>query len=204
MWPADRQLQQRPCSKAGATLKIGCFASRSGSDTTSRALPHNSGFICLVVDGTMKPDRGRNLNDGNAVVNRTELQRLAQERIGDAKVLLAARRWPAAYYLAGYAVECALKACIAKLMKSEELPDKKFAEKCWTHNLKQLLDLAGLKVGFDAALKTDPDLLNNWNTVEDWNEGSRYDRTTKAKAENLYEAITEKKHGVLSWLKRHW
>lgn len=64
-------------------------------------------------------------------MNRAELQRLAQERISDARVLLDARRWPAAYYLAGYAVECALKACIAKLMKSEEYPDRNFAEKCW-------------------------------------------------------------------------
>ena len=77
-------------------------------------------------------------------VNRAELQRFAKERISDAMVLLAARHWSAAYYLAGYAVECALKACIAKLMKSEEFPDRNFAEKCWTHNLPQLLGLAGL------------------------------------------------------------
>ena len=78
-------------------------------------------------------------------MNRTELQRLANERISDAKVLLAARHWSGAYYVAGYAVECALKACIAKLMKSEEFPDKRFAEKCWTHKLTQLLELGGLK-----------------------------------------------------------
>ena len=137
-------------------------------------------------------------------MNRAELQRLAKERISDAKVLLAARHWSAAYYLAGYAVECALKACIAKLMKSEEFPDKKFAEKCWTHNLAQLLDLAGLKADFDAALRANPDLADNWDTVKEWNEESRYARTKKAKAESLYEAITDKKHGVLSWLKRRW
>jgi hypothetical protein len=55
---------------------------------------------------------------GGATVNRVEPQRLAKERISDAKVLLGARHWVGAYYLAGYAVECALKACIAKLMKS--------------------------------------------------------------------------------------
>lgn len=137
-------------------------------------------------------------------MNRAELQRLAKERISDAKVLLDARHWSAAYYLAGYAVECALKACIAKLMKSEEFPDKKFAEKCWTHNLAQLLDLAGLKAAFDAALRVDSDLQENWNTVKDWNEESRYARTAKKKAENLYAAVTDKKHGVLSWLKRRW
>ena len=137
-------------------------------------------------------------------MNRAELQRLANERIGDAKALLAARRWSAAYYIAGYAVECALKACIAKLMKSEEFPDKKFADKCWTHNLIQLLDLAGLKSDFDAAQLADRRLARNWETVKEWTEESRYIRTSKAKAEKLYEAITDKKHGVLSWLKQRW
>jgi HEPN domain-containing protein len=138
------------------------------------------------------------------LVNRAELQRLANERISDAKLLLTARHWSAAYYLAGYGVECALKASIAKLMKSEEFPDRNFAEKCWTHNLPQLLALAGLKADLDAALQADPDLDDNWDTVKDWNESSRYARTPKADAERFYQAIAEKKHGVLSWIKGRW
>jgi hypothetical protein len=89
-------------------------------------------------------------------------------------------------------------------MKSEEFPDKTFAEKCWTHNLPQLLGLAGLKADLDAATHADSDLADNWDTVKEWTESSRYARTAKAKAENLYEAITDRKHGVLSWLKRRW
>src|SRR5206468_3115807 len=126
-----------------------------------------------------------------AAVNRAELQRLAKERISDAKVLLAARHRSGAYYLAGYAVECALKARIAKLMKPEEFPDKTLAEKCWTHILPQLLGLTGLKDDLATAMQADPDLAENWKTVTEWNESSRYARTTKAKAENLYEAITD-------------
>jgi hypothetical protein len=119
-------------------------------------------------------------------------------------VLLAAHHWSAAYYLAGYAVECALKACIAKLMKPEEFPEKTFAEKCWTHILPQLLGLAGLKADLDAARQADPDLADNWDTVKGWSESRRYARTARAEAEDLYEAITDKKHGVLSWLKQCW
>lgn len=55
-------------------------------------------------------------------MTRSDLQKLAAERIADAKALLAMKRWSAAYYLAGYAVECGLKACIAKLTKAEEFP----------------------------------------------------------------------------------
>ena len=132
------------------------------------------------------------------------LQRLAKERMTDAKILLAARRWSAAYYLAGYAVECALKACIARLMKAEEFPDRTFADKCWTHNLLQLLGLADLKTDFNAAMLADTDLRDNWDIVKEWNESSRYARKTKADAEDLYEAITDNKHGVLSWIKGRW
>ena len=52
--------------------------------------------------------------------------------------------------------------------------------------------------------RANPDLRKNWDTVKEWKEESRYARTTKTEAENLYEAITEKKHGVLSWLKLRW
>jgi HEPN domain-containing protein len=137
-------------------------------------------------------------------VNRADFQRLANDRITDAKVLPAAKRWAAAYYLAGYAVESALKACIAKLMKSEEFPDRSFAEKCWTHNLPQLLALTGLKPDFDAVTQADPDLADRWDTVKDWSESSRYARATRVEAEELFEAITDKKHRVLTWIKLRW
>src|SRR2546425_2666201 len=55
-------------------------------------------------------------------MTRTDLQLLAEERLSDAQVLLANGRFGAAYYLAGYAIECALKACIAKLTKAEDFP----------------------------------------------------------------------------------
>jgi HEPN domain-containing protein len=137
-------------------------------------------------------------------VNRAELQRLAIERINDARVLLKAHRWSGAYYLAGYAVECALKSCIAKLMKAEEFPDRNFAEKCWTHNLPQLLGLADLKADFDSALRLNPDLADSWDTVKEWSESRRHMPATRADALDLYEAITDRKHGVLPWLKRRW
>jgi len=55
-------------------------------------------------------------------MNRLDLQQLAWERSGDAQELLAAGRWSGAYYLCGYAVECGLKACIAKLSRLHDFP----------------------------------------------------------------------------------
>ena len=141
------------------------------------------------------------------MVNRSEFQKLARERIADAKSLLAAKRWSAAYYLAGYGVECALKSCVLNhLASSAEVifEDRRYSEKCWTHNLNQLVDLAGLRLAFVSDSSGDPDLLSNWNLVKDWNEGSRYERQSKADAEQLYDAIADKRHGVLKWVKRYW
>ena len=58
-------------------------------------------------------------------LDRAGFQLLAQTRIDDAGVLLAQSRWDAAYYLAGYAVECSLKSCvIVRLMATDEFPEK--------------------------------------------------------------------------------
>ena len=49
-----------------------------------------------------------------------------------------------------------------------------------------------------------PRLARQLGYRKEWNESSRYARKTKAEAEDLYEAITDNKHGVLSWLKPRW
>ena len=86
-------------------------------------------------------------------VNRIDLQNLAMERIAEAKILLDAGKWSGAYYLAGYAVECATKACIAKLSKADEFPDKNFGAKCWVHDIEQLVGLAELETKQSADLE---------------------------------------------------
>jgi len=55
-------------------------------------------------------------------MDRAQLHQLADDRIRDARALLAAKRWSGAYYLAGYAVECMLKTLIL-----EATPEKDHA-----------------------------------------------------------------------------
>ncbi|HLF84399.1 MAG TPA: HEPN domain-containing protein [Blastocatellia bacterium] len=62
-------------------------------------------------------------------MNRNDLKLLAVTRLREAKVLLANGEYSGAYYLAGYVVECALKACIAKRTKRHDFPDRKIANK---------------------------------------------------------------------------
>src|SRR3954471_11456605 len=101
-------------------------------------------------------------------MNRMDLQKLAEERLADSELLLANRRYGAAYYLAGYAVECGLKACIAKLTKAEDFYDKLLARKIFTHNLEELLVHASLADIFAKNGKSDYIFAANWAQVSSW------------------------------------
>jgi hypothetical protein len=142
-------------------------------------------------------------------VNRTEFQQLADVRVKEAEALLAAGLWDGAYYLAGYAVECGLKACIMAHVERTGVifKDKKFAEKCWTHDLEALIDLLGLKAEVTSARGTppaEPEVAKRWDLVKDWDETSRYARIPEHKARDLLAAIMDPAHGVLQWVKKYW
>ena len=145
------------------------------------------------------------LSGANPHMNRSILQKLARLRIADARMLLRAGRYQGAYYLAGYAVECALKACIAKQTARYDFPDRRRVEKSHTHDLAQLLDLSGLKAEFDKVTAVDRSLELSWSVAKDWSEASRYSLTiSKAEAADLYSAVAGRKHGVLRWLTMRW
>ncbi len=138
-------------------------------------------------------------------MTRADLQKLAELRIEEAEILLKARKYAGAYYLAGYAVECGLKACVAKKTKRFEFPDKQLVLDSYTHTIEKLVSVAGLKSQRDADAASDTSLLANWGTVKDWTEESRYERTrTRAEAYRLFNAITDPRHGVLPWIKQRW
>jgi HEPN domain-containing protein len=77
-------------------------------------------------------------------MNRADLQKLSNMRIREAKILFAAGEHSGAYYLAGYAVECALKACIARGVQRYDFPDKSLAQESYSHDLVRLVKLADL------------------------------------------------------------
>ena len=68
-------------------------------------------------------------------MNRKDFHQLAELRLKEARALLAAEFPDGAYYLAGYAVECGLKACIAKRTREHDYPDKKLVNKSYTHDV---------------------------------------------------------------------
>jgi hypothetical protein len=136
-------------------------------------------------------------------MTREDLQKLAAIRLKEAKLLLAANAPDGAYYLAGYAVECALKACIAKSTERHDFPDLDRARGSYTHDAKKLIAVAGLKSAFDTAMRQS-EFSWRWEIVIKWNEESRYGSHSLQEALDLIEAIENRKHGILQWLRKHY
>ncbi|HVC98809.1 MAG TPA: hypothetical protein VND64_34410 [Pirellulales bacterium] len=139
-------------------------------------------------------------------MNRAELQQLANDRVEDGRLLLQGGRWTAAYYLLGYAVETALKACILRFVDNTGVifTDKKFAEKCWTHRIDDLVKQANLEPQRGLDIAASPALGGNWGVAEAWTEVSRYEQKTEAEARSLFEALTNDPDGVFRWIQQHW
>jgi HEPN domain-containing protein len=130
---------------------------------------------------------------------------LAELRIVEAEALLRLAMYDGAYYLAGYAVECGLKACIAKLTNLHDFPrSPEFAKECFTHSIEKLVKAAELTDHRNRDAAASVALEANWATVKSWRESSRYERRSRDQAEKLIAAITDENDGVLPWIKRHW
>lgn len=136
-------------------------------------------------------------------MNRRDLKNLALTRLKEVEVLLNNRQYSGAYYLSGYVIECALKACIAKQTKKFDFPDKKTVMDSYTHDLEKLVKVAKLDTQLKSLLN-DPDFSLRWSTVKDWSEESRYQTHNRQEALDIYSAITDPNHGVLQWLQQHW
>lgn len=140
-------------------------------------------------------------------VKRADWQRLAEERVKDAKVLLDGGQWAAAYYLAGYAIECGLKSCVlAYVEKNADIiyREKKYSESCWTHDIGTLVKASGLGAIRLADATANPVLAVNWGHVQKWSEAMRYQFMPEPDAKRLYEAVTDNVNGVLPWIRIHW
>lgn len=139
-------------------------------------------------------------------MNRATLQLLSDERIADAQALLAAKQWAGAYYLAGYALECALKSCVLVYIDRTGIifEDKKYVQNCWTHDIQDLVRQAGLTVERDKASGTNISLGQNWMIAKDWSEASRYRMSTQLQATKLIHALTDNINGVIPWVENYW
>lgn len=139
-------------------------------------------------------------------MNRYDFQRLAKLRVKEAKVLLDRGFFDGSYYLLGYSVECALKACIAKRTRRYDFPpDKRVVAAVYDHNLNNLVKAAGLTREHEEEVNKNKDFGDNWNVVKGWNSETRYQiGKSRFEVRDFYVAVTGRKNGVFVWLKKWW
>jgi len=143
-------------------------------------------------------------------MNRKDLQELSELRLKEARALLSAGFPEGAYYLAGYAVECALKACIAKRTQEHDFPDKKLADKTYTHDLERLIDAAELSDSFKKDKTSNRRLEMEWEYVRRWSEQCRYellggsDEDRRKAAFLMIFSVESVGGGVLPWIRQFW
>ena len=141
-------------------------------------------------------------------MNRAHWQSLAEERVLDADVLLQAGRWAGAFHLIGYAVESGLKSCVLAYMENSNADvifrERKFSDNCWTHNIEELVRLAGLRSALDLDMAANRQLGINWIYATQWKEISRYQTATEFNARRLYQAVADAADGVLPWVRTRW
>ena len=136
-------------------------------------------------------------------LRRKDFQRLAELRAKESGALARNKNEAGAFYLSGYAVECALKACIAKEARRHEFPPKvDYVRRVYTHDLEELLRLAGLEKQLETDAKANQSLGINWGVVKRWSEETRY-KASGLNGRDLYAAINGPS-GVLPWIKQRW
>ena len=136
------------------------------------------------------------------LLSRDNLIALSEMRLGEAKLLIENNRFSGAYYLAGYAIETGLKAAISKRFMAGVIPEKRFVEKIYTHDLEALARL-GLAAELEIALE-DPDFKANWSVTTQWSEVSRYEMIDPYMATEFLAAISVEPNGIMTWLRQHW
>jgi hypothetical protein len=160
-----------------------------------------------MSDGPAPPDLLKGMREP---VNRAEWQTLSRERVLDAEALLREKRWAFAYYVSGYAVECALKSCLlARMIETGLVFQPKFvAAKCLTHVFEELIDFAGMRELLNEKLTesavTNLAFVENWDKACLWTSEARYLPKSDAEAMALRDAIIDQTDGILPWITKYW
>jgi hypothetical protein len=124
---------------------------------------------------------------------RKDLQRLANLRLRESRALLKVGLFDGAYHAAGLAVECGMKAIIAKKTRKHQFPDKKLATDCWTHNPEVLAKHADILAAIKKLQDGSEIFDSNWAQVSQWQVESRYAiSVTEREARDFYAAVASK------------
>lgn len=128
-------------------------------------------------------------------------KKLACTRLKEAKILYKSREYSGAYYLAGYAIELGIKAFYCKSRKKYAFPpEPKVVDNLYVHDLNKLMTTCELKREFDKDIPNNNSLQENWETVKDWSEKSRYFEIKKLDSESMLNSVEL----ILKWIQTKW
>jgi len=132
------------------------------------------------------------------LIDRESLAGLADLRMREARALHAAGFGVGATYLAGYAVECLLKAAICKTLDWDHLLGT-----FQTHDLEGLLLYSGL----DRRLRENPNVLESFTRLKrHWSPELRYKSATTEDgltADQFLQWVEDPRAGVATWLRNN-
>jgi HEPN domain-containing protein len=142
------------------------------------------------------------------VPNRLDLQNLSQTRLHEAEVLFDAGLFDGSFYLCGYVVELAMKACVCRHLGVEEYPESEPNLKGLfrTHDFRSLELVAGLRSSVSAKRQASLTFDDNWTLATSWKPEDRYLLNSKNQneAHDMLEAVRSAPEGVLTWLSQQW
>lgn len=135
-------------------------------------------------------------------MNRDDFQRLAEMRLSEGQALFDAGFYSGAYYLSGYVIECALKACICKQVQQYDFPPGPDLKKShYSHTFSELVETADLKDVLRQEIARNTAFERLWRILVVWRENKRYTyNVTEKEARDMLDAIRE----VYSWIQQYW
>lgn len=135
---------------------------------------------------------------------RADLRANAERKLADAKTLLGVKSPSNSYYLAGYAIELGIKACIAAQVAADTVPSKELLKGFLEHDFRKLIGLAGLATALKEKQDADSDFGANWAIISEWSPDVRYENTDMMSAQVFIQAVDDSTTGVLTWIKNYW
>jgi hypothetical protein len=137
-------------------------------------------------------------------IHRDALQGLAKARFEDAELLYAKRRHGSSYYFYGLCVELGLKSKIALLFPGQIIPDMKLVRETHTHEIRKLVDIAGLATEILELRRADASADFRWTILEKWTPECRYETIDAVRAAAMRDAVAEPTNGIFQWLIQNW
>jgi HEPN domain-containing protein len=140
--------------------------------------------------------------EGHSGLEAEVLERSAWDKLNTARLLLDHGYPGDAYYLAGYAVEFALKSRIAGRFRARTIPDLALVRQIYTHSLDALAHHAGVLVALKQSMDANPAIRYAWDTARTWNVEARYGGVSVDRARQYIDAVggTNGTGGLIAWL----